>query len=76
VLAVASTFYKLEIEINPAGTLVSFFIDDAPAGTIAANIPAGTGFSLFNSIHIMKLIGLANRAPYIDAYYVYDEVSR
>lgn len=76
ILVVASTYYFLEIEVNAAGTSVEFFIDSVSVATIATNIPSGTGFGHFISVHIMKLIGLGNRAPYIDAYYVYQEVTR
>ncbi len=76
VLAVASTYYQLEIEINAAGTSVEFFIDKVSVGTIVTNIPSGTGFGLFVSIHIMKLTGVVNRAPYVDAYYLHQEVTR
>jgi hypothetical protein len=76
ITVVASTYYKLVFEVNAAGTLVSFFIDDAAVGTVAANIPAGTAFGLFLSIHIMKIIGVTNRASYIDAYSCRQELSR
>lgn len=76
VAVVASTYYQLEIEVNAAGTSVEFFIDKVSVGTVGANIPSGTGFGLFVSIHIMKIIGLANRASYIDAYYLHQEVTR
>jgi len=55
---------------------VEFFIDNVSVATIVTNIPAGTGFGLFISIHIMKLVGVANRASYIDAYYIDQEVTR
>lgn len=76
VLVTASTWYKLEIEINAAGTSVEFFIDDLSVGTVAANIPSGTGFGLFYNMHILKTIGLTSRATYIDAMYLYQEISR
>lgn len=76
VLAVASTYYFLEFEVNAAGTSVEFFIDKVSVGTVVTNIPSGTGFGHFVSIHIMKLIGVTNRAPYVDAYYLYQEVTR
>ena len=76
ITVVASTYYKLEFEVNAAGTSVEFFIDDVSVATIATNIPAGTSFSLFFSIHIMKLVGLGNRAPYIDYYSIRQELSR
>jgi hypothetical protein len=71
-----STYFKLEFEVNAAGTSVEFFIDDVSVATIVTNIPSGTGFGHFISEHIMKLIGLANRASYVDAYYLYQEITR
>jgi hypothetical protein len=62
--------------VNAAGTSVEFFIDDVSVATIVTNIPSGTGFGHFISEHIMKLIGLANRASYVDAYYLYQEITR
>jgi len=76
ILVVASTYYKLEWEVNSAGTSVEFFIDSVSVATITTNIPSGITFGHFINIHIMKLIGLGNRAPYLDAYYFYQEVTR
>jgi len=76
ILVVASTYYKLEIEVNAAGTSVEFFIDNVSVATITTDIPSGTGRGHFINIHIMKLIGLGNRAPYIDAYYFFQEITR
>ncbi len=70
------TYYKLEFEVNAAGTLVEFFIDNVSVGTIDTNIPAGTGFGLFWNIHIMKLVGNTSRAAFIDAYSIRQEISR
>ncbi len=76
VLVVASVYYFLEIVVNAAGTSVEFFIDSVSVATIVTNIPSGLTFGHFISIHIMKLIGLGNRAPYIDAYYFNQELTR
>jgi hypothetical protein len=75
---VVDTWYKLECEINAAGTEVDFFIDSVSVGTLstAANIPAGTGFNNFYNTHIMKLAGTTARDFFIDAYYAYQEISR
>lgn len=76
-VAVGTTLYFfLEFEINAAGTSVEFFIDGVSVATITTNIPSGTGFGHFISIHIMKLTGVLNRASYVDAYYFYQEVTR
>ncbi len=76
VTVVAETWYNLEFEVNAAGTSVEFFIDGVSRGTLATNIPSGTGFNLFYNFHIMKLAGTGNRSFYIDHYYVYQEVTR
>jgi hypothetical protein len=71
-----STYFLLEFEINAAGTSVEFFIDSLSVATIATNIPSGAAFEHFVSLHIMKLTGTANRATYVDAYYLYQEITR
>jgi hypothetical protein len=71
-----STYFKMEFEVNALGTSVEYFIDDVSVATITTNIPSGTGFGHFISEHIMKLIGVANRASYVDAYYFYQEITR
>ena len=79
VLVAADTWYKMELEVNAAGTSVEYFIDNVSVATIAvaANIPSGGGaFGLFYNTHIMKLIGSASRNFFLDAYYVYQEVTR
>lgn len=76
VTVTAATWYKLEFEINEDGTSVDFFIDNSLVATITTNIPAGAGFTLFYSSHIMKLIGTGNRSYYHDATYIYQRVDR
>ena len=78
ITVVVDTFYYLELQINAAGTSVEFFIDGVSVGTlaVAANIPSGTGFNNFYNTHIMKLAGTTSRNFFIDAYYVYQEISR
>jgi hypothetical protein len=78
ITVVVDTWYKLECEINAAGTEVDFFIDSVSVGTLstAANIPSGTGFNNFYNTHIMKLAGTTARDFFIDAYYTYQEISR
>lgn len=75
---VAGTWYNLEWECNAAGTSVEFFIDGSSVGTLstAADIPSGSGFNMFTNIHIMKLVGTTDRKYYVDAYYVYQELTR
>ena len=76
VLVTASTWYLLEIEINALGTSCEFFIDGSSVAVITTTIPQGTGFRVFHSEQIMKLVGTANRAAYFDATYIYQELTR
>ncbi len=76
VLVTASTWFKLEAEVNAAGTSVDFFIDNVLVATNVTDIPSGTGFSNFYNNHIMKLVGTAARTLYVDAAYGYQEVVR
>lgn len=76
VTVIADTWYKLEWECNTAGISVEFFIDDISVAIIATNIPLGTGFNMFTNIHIMKLLGTTFRFYWVDAYYIYQEVTR
>jgi hypothetical protein len=76
VLVTASTWFKLEVEINAAGTSVDYFIDNVLVATNVTDIPSGTGFSNFYNNHIMKIIGTAARTLYVDAAYGYQEVVR
>lgn len=72
------TWYFLEFEVNAAGTSVEFFIDKVSVGTlaVAANIPSGVVIDNFYNAHIMKLVGTTARTFSIDAYYVYQELTR
>ena len=76
VTVVADTWYFLEFEINAGGTSVEFFIDTVSVATITTNIPSGFLFGLFYNTHILKVSGGGNRTFYIDAYYVYQELTR
>lgn len=79
ILVAATTWYRLEWEVNAAGTSVDFFIGVAGAAptlvaTNTTNIPTGLGH--FINLHIMKLTGVTARFFHIDAYYVYQELTR
>jgi hypothetical protein len=71
-----STYFKMEFEVNAAGTSVEFFIDNVSVATITTNIPLGLAFEHFISMHILKLTGVSNRASYVDAYYFNQEITR
>jgi hypothetical protein len=76
VTVTASTWYKLEIIVNTAGTSVEFLIDDVSVATNTTNIPTGTGFENFHSDHIMKLVGTTQRTVYLDACGILVTVAR
>ena len=76
ITVVGLQYYKLEWEINAAGTSVEFFIDDVSVATITTNIPTGVANNTFVNIHIMKLVGTTTRPVYWDAYYWEQDVTR
>ncbi len=75
VLVVADTWYKMEAEINAAGTEATFFIDDVLVATSITNIPSAL-LDLFYTAHILKITGLIPRVCHLDAAYGYAEVTR
>jgi hypothetical protein len=76
ILAVAGAWTFHEIVVNAAGTSVEFFMDKVSVGIITTNIPSGVGRLHFINFHIMKLTGVLDRAPYIDAFYMHQEITR
>lgn len=76
VAVTADTWYKLEVEIAEDGASATYFINDAEVATVSTNLPLGAVPSNFYQTSIMKLVGLSERSVYIDATYVYQEISR
>ena len=76
VTVATSTWYKLEHEVNAAGTEVKFFIDDVHVATNTTNIPAGVTYDHFLNVHIMKVVGIGTFAWTLDAAYVQHDVRR
>jgi len=75
----ASTWYKMEVETNAAGTISTFFIDDVLVATHTTNIPRTDFYDHFLSAHIMKdgvSVGLDARVFFVDAVYFMQEVTR
>lgn len=62
----AGSWVKLRIEINAAGTSVTFFINDASVATIAANIPTGTARALGFGWLLIKSLGTTARTVDLD----------
>jgi len=76
ITVVADRWYKLESEVNAAGTSVEFFIDDVLVATNTTNIPVGDTYDHFVNIHILKETGTAGRNLFVDATYLQIEVNR
>ena len=57
---IANTWYKLHINVNAAGTLVTFFVNGVSVGTVSTNIPVTTGnnnFFVSPASYIVKSVG-------------------
>jgi len=79
ITVVASTWYKLEVETNAAGTISTFFIDDVLVATHTTNIPRTDFYDHFLSAHILKdgvAAGTDARIFFVDAVYIMQEVTR
>jgi hypothetical protein len=64
-----SAWCKLDIEINAAGTSVTFYIDDILVATHTTNIPSGTAELVTPRINITKTIGTTSRFFHVDYLY-------
>lgn len=62
----AAQWYKLAIEVNAAGTLVTFYIDGISVGTIATNIPTGSTNQCGLGHKVEKTVGTTARVAYVD----------
>jgi hypothetical protein len=70
----ASAWIKLRIEVNAAGTSVSFFVNGTLVATHTTNIPLGSNSRyLLVKQGIFKAIGTSNRAMYVD-YLGYENI--
>lgn len=68
ITVVAGTWYKLRIEVNAAGTLVTFYVNGTSSGTLSTTIPsATTGVGVSN----VKSLGTSSRNLDLD-YLMYD----
>lgn len=59
-------YHSLAVDVNAAGTSVTFYIDGVSVGTVASNIPTGAGRELVPSCMIIKSLGTASAKVYID----------
>lgn len=62
----ATTFYRMRIEVNAAGTSVVFKIDGNAVATITTNIPTGTSRVTAPLISILKSAGTTARVMRLD----------
>lgn len=69
----ANTWYKLRVDINAAGTSAEFFIDGSSVGTVASNIPTGTGRGTSPAVFIVKSVGTTSRTIDIDYALIYQK---
>lgn len=67
---VATTFLKLKIEINAAGTSVVFKVNDATVATITTNIPVGGTRYVWPNMQMVKSAGTTSRYMNTD-WFVY-----
>lgn len=64
---VADTWTKLRLEINSAGTLVTFYVDGVSIGTSSTNIPTTNASRLMASIERSGIVIGQNRNLYLDS---------
>jgi hypothetical protein len=62
----AGSYTKLRIEVNAAGTSVTFYINGNPVGTHTTNIPVGSGRELGFGWGKIKSVGTTARTTDID----------
>jgi hypothetical protein len=72
----AATWYRLEIEVNAAGTSVVFKIDGTTRATITTDIPTTTSQRLGIAVQQRKTVGTSTRQSRCDYLLHYSEVSR
>ncbi len=64
-----TTWCKLSIEINAAGTSVAFYINGTLEATHTTNIPSGTSQVITPRVNISKTIGTTSRFFHMDYLY-------
>ena len=62
----ATTWTKLRVEINAAGTRADFFVNDTNIGNITTNIPTGSGRELGFGWGMIKSVGTTARTLDVD----------
>lgn len=70
ITVVASTWYKLSIQVNNAGTNAEFFIDGVSIGNLTTNIPTTNPVSLLASIEKQGSSSSTSRSLNLDWVYL------
>lgn len=65
-VAVTTSWVKLSVVVNAAGTLATFFVNGVSIGTISTNIPTASGREFGMLANIIKSVGTNGRVFYID----------
>lgn len=66
VAASTTDFTALRIEINTAGTVCDFYVDDVLVGTISTNLPVGAANLFGCGLEIFKQVGTTAALCYVD----------
>ena len=69
VLISTTVYSKYRVDVNAAGTSVTFYIDNVLVGTHVANIPTGSARAMGVGTMIKKSVGTANRTVNVDYLY-------
>lgn len=70
VAVVANTWYRLTVEVNAAGTSVTFYVNGTACGTITTNIPTAAGRQTGWGHGIIKSAGTTSRSLDVDYWEV------
>lgn len=76
IAAATGTWFRLEIEVNAAGTSVVFKINGTTRATITTDIPTTTSNRLGLVVQQRKTVGTSSRSSRCDYLLHYSEVSR
>ena len=76
IAAATGTWFRLEIEVNAAGTSVVFKINGTTRATITTDIPTTTANRLGIAVQQRKTVGTSSRSSRCDYLLHYSEVSR
>ncbi|MGL4490547.1 MAG: hypothetical protein ACRCU5_14005, partial [Rhizobiaceae bacterium] len=72
ITAALTTTYKMEVEVNAAGTSAVFKINGTVVATIATNIPTGNGREVGYGLFVLRSVGTVAVNSYIVDYLLAD----